>query len=179
MDGHFVPNLSLGPVIVEAIHRVSRLPLDVHLMIEHPEQYIRSFLEAGGSRITVHIEATGLRNESILRRTLEQIRQGNAAAGLSLRPRTMAESVLPFLAEVDQLLVMTVEPGFGGQSFLSEVVPKITQLRHSFKGNIIVDGGINAETGRVCRQAGADVFVAGTYIFKSSSYEQAILSLRG
>ena len=179
MDGHFVPNLTIGPVVVEAIRRASRLPLDVHLMLDHPEQYVKSFLDAGAHYVTVHVEAPGLRSGAVLRHTLASIRQAGAMVGLSLRPRTTAQAVRPFLDTLDLVLVMTVEPGFGGQAFMPEAVPKVQQLRGWFAGDIAVDGGINAETGRVCREAGANVFVAGTYIFQSDSYPGAIQSLRG
>ena len=179
MDGHFVPNLTIGPVVVEAIRRSSRLPLDVHLMLNHPEQYVKPFLDAGAQYLTVHVEAPGLRSETLLRKTLETIRQAGARAGLSLRPRTTAEALKPFLDVTDLILVMTVEPGFGGQAFMPEVVPKLTTLRQWFHGPLAVDGGINADTGRACRSAGANVLVAGTYVFRSASYREAIQSLRG
>jgi ribulose-phosphate 3-epimerase len=179
MDGHFVPNLTIGPVVVEAIRRSSRLPLDVHLMLEHPEQYVKPFLDAGAHLLTVHVEATGLRSEALVRKTLGEIRRGGGRAGLSLRPRTSAEALKPFLESLDLILVMTVEPGFGGQAFMPEVVPKVRQLRQWFPGDLAVDGGINAQTGALCREAGANVLVAGTYVFKSASYADAIRSLRG
>ncbi len=178
-DGHFVPNLTIGPVVVEAIRRVSRIPLDVHLMINHPEQYLKAFLDAGSHYLTAHVEAPGLGKESAILKTLETIRTSGARAGLSLRPRTNAEALKPFFGSLDLILVMTVEPGFGGQAFMPEVVPKVKQLRTWFAGDIAVDGGINGETGRVCREAGANVFVAGTYVFRASSYRDAIQSLRG
>ena len=178
MDGHFVPNLTIGPVVVEAMRRSSRLPLDVHLMLDHPEPYIKPFVDAGAASLTVHIEAPGLRDERTLRRTLEAIRRVGARIGLSLRPRTQAQAVFPFLEGTDLLLVMTVEPGFGGQPFMPEAVPKIGELRERFAGDIAVDGGINAITGRRCREAGANVMVAGTYIFQATSCREAIASLR-
>ena len=178
MDGHFVPNLTIGPAVVEAIRRAARIPLDVHLMLNHPEQYVKPFLEAGAHYLTVHVEAPGLRSEGLLFKTLETIRQGGARAGLSLRPRTSAESLKPFLGSLDLILAMTVEPGFGGQAFMPEIVPKVRQLREWFAGDLAVDGGINAETGRACREAGANVFVAGTYLFHAASYKDAIRSLR-
>lgn len=179
MDGHFVPNLTIGPVVVEAIRRVSHIPLDVHLMISHPEQYLKQFSGAGAHLLTVHVEAPGLRSESLLLNTLESIRKLGVLAGLSLRPRTTAETLKPFLSSLDLMLVMTVEPGFGGQAFMPEVMPKLRQLREWFKGDIAVDGGINAQTARLCREAGANVFVAGTYVFRATSYQEAIRSLRG
>ena len=178
MDGHFVPNLTIGPVVVEAIRRASRIPLDVHLMIDHPEQYLKAFIDAGSHYLTVHVEAPGLRTESVLVNTLETIRKQGARAGLSLRPRTSAEALKPFLKHLDLILVMSVEPGFGGQAFMPEMTPKVRQLREWFTGDLAVDGGINAQTGRQMRDAGANVLVAGTYVFHSTSYQDAIRSLR-
>ena len=178
MDGHFVPNLTMGPVIVEAIRRVSRIPLDVHLMLEEPQDYIKPFLDAGAHYLTVHREARGLRALAALERTLKAIRRGGAGAGLSLRPRTPATAARPFLDLLDVILVMTVEPGFGGQSFMAPVVQKIGHLRRWYSGHLVVDGGINAQTGQICRQAGANVLVAGTYVFKAKSYRDAITSLK-
>ena len=179
MDGHFVPNLTIGPMVVEAIRRASHLPLDVHLMLNHPEQYVKPFVDAGSHYVTVHVEAPGLRSESFLHQTLESIRRLGAKVGLSIRPRTAAEALKPFLGALDLILVMTVEPGFGGQAFMPEVVPKVRQVREWFAGDVAVDGGINADTGRLCRDAGANVVVAGTYVFRSESYAHAIQSLRG
>jgi ribulose-phosphate 3-epimerase len=178
MDGHFVPNLTIGPVVVEAIRRASRIPLDVHLMIDHPEQYLKPFVDAGAHYLTVHVEAPGLREPSVMRKTLEAIRRAGVRAGLSLRPRTETKALAPFLEALDLILVMTVEPGFGGQAFMPDVVPKVRQLREVFAGDLAVDGGINAQTGWACRQAGANVLVAGTYVFHSVSYRDAIESLR-
>jgi len=178
MDGHFVPNLTIGPVVVEAIRRASRIPLDVHLMMSHPEQYVKAFVDAGSHYLTVHVEAPGLRTESVLVNTLGMIRKHGARAGLSLRPRTSAEALKPFLESLDLILVMSVEPGFGGQAFMPDMIPKVRQLRAWFAGDLAVDGGINAQTGRQMRQAGANVMVAGTYIFRSGSYKDTIASLR-
>ena len=178
MDGHFVPNLTIGPAVVEAIRRASRVPLDVHLMLDRPQELLKPFLDAGAHYLTVHVEAEGLRSESVLRSALDTIRRADARAGLSLRPRTGAEALRPFLDAVDLVLVMTVEPGFGGQAFMPEAVPKVRQLRAWFAGDLAVDGGINALTGRQCREAGANVLVAGTSIFRASSYTDAIRSLR-
>ena len=179
MDGHFVPNLSMGPAVVEGIRRVTKLPLDVHLMIDDPQRHLRPFLELGSRTITPHIEAEGLRSQAAVERLVDAIHQAGARAGLALRPRTQAEAVKPFLPKLEQVLVMTVEPGFGGQAFIPEAVPKVRQLRAWFAGDICVDGGINAETGRLCREAGANILVAGTYVFKSPSCQAAIQSLRG
>ena len=178
MDGHFVQNVTIGPVVVEAIRRASRIPLDVHLMIDHPEQYVKAFVDAGSHYLTVHVEAPGLRTERVLVSTLETIRKQGARAGLSLRPRTSADALKPFLGSADLILVMSVEPGFGGQAFIPEAIPKVRQLREWFTGDLAVDGGINAQTGREIRDAGANVLVAGTYIFRSGSYKDTIASLR-
>ncbi len=178
MDGHFVPNLTMGPVVVEAVRKSTRLPLDVHLMLDHPERYIPQFRNAGADLITVHVEAQGLRDETTLRNTLDAIRRSGARPGISVRPRTSAESLKPYLNDAELLLVMTVEPGFGGQAFIPEAVPKVRQLRGWFGGDISVDGGINSDTGRQCREAGANVFVAGTYVFRAASYRDAIASLK-
>jgi len=179
MDGHFVPNLTIGPVVVEAIRRASRIPLDVHLMIDHPERSLQQFLDAGAHYLTVHVEAPGLREAAALRHALQTIRRGGAGAGLSLRPRTAARAITPFLESLDLVLVMTVEPGFGGQAFLSEVVPKVREVRKRFAGDLAVDGGITPQTARRCREAGANVFVAGTAVFRSASYRDVIQALRG
>ena len=178
MDGHFVPNLTIGPVVVEAIRRASRIPLDVHLMIDHPEQHLKAFIDAGSHYLTVHVEAPGLRTESVLVSTLESIRTQGARAGLSLRPRTSAETLKPFLEHLDLILVMSVEPGFGGQAFMPDMIPKVRRLREWFAGDLAVDGGINAQTGRQMRDAGANVMVSGTFVFRSTSYRDAIRSLR-
>jgi ribulose-phosphate 3-epimerase len=178
MDGHFVPNLTMGPVIVEAIRKCTKLPLDIHLMVDHPEQCAQSFIDAGSEMLTLHIEAEGVATAAKLVKALRHIKAAGARAGLSVRPRTKAESLKPFLSQLDLVLVMTVEPGFGGQAFIPEVVPKVAQLRQWYAGDLSVDGGINAETGRLCRQAGANVFVAGTYVFRAASCKQAIESLR-
>jgi ribulose-phosphate 3-epimerase len=178
MDGHFVPNITMGPRIVEAIRRASRIPLDVHLMLDHPEEYVKAFIDAGAHYVTVHVEAAGLKNAQILRKTLDTIRALGGKAGLSLRPKTAAGAAAPYLDAVDLLLIMTVEPGFGGQAFIQDVVPKITEVRRGFAGDLSVDGGINAETGRRCREAGANVLVAGTYVFQSPSYRDRIQALK-
>lgn len=179
MDGHFVPNLTIGPVVVEAIRRVSRLPLDVHLMLDHPERYLTPFIDAGSHYLTVHVEAPGLQGDVALRKALEGIRRLGARSGLSLRPRTSVETIKPFLDVVDLVLVMSVEPGFGGQDFMPEAIPKVQTLRAWFAGDISVDGGITAQTARQMREAGANVLVAGTYVFRSRSYRDTIRSLRG
>ncbi|MBI3333087.1 MAG: ribulose-phosphate 3-epimerase [Candidatus Omnitrophica bacterium] len=174
MDGHFVPNLTIGPQAVSALRPVTRLPLDVHLMIEQPERYLRAFVEAGADRVTVHAEAC-----SDLARVVRQIRQAGAKVGVALRPQTGLGLLDPCLDQIDLALLMTVNPGFGGQSFMPEVLPKIEALRKRFGRHIQVDGGINQETARSTRSAGADVMVAGTYIFRAADAKQAIASLKG
>ena len=178
MDGHFVPNISFGPVIVEAVHRVASRPLDVQLMIEHPEQYVDAFLKAGTDHLTVHVESDGLKNPATLTTFLRDLRRRKIRAGLSVKPKTPAEALRPYLDEIDQILVMTVEPGFGGQAFLPEMLEKIRQCRAWFSGDIVVDGGINPQTAKLVCEAGANVLVAGTAIFRQSNYRDAIQALR-
>lgn len=175
MDGHFVPNLTIGIPVVASLKKISPLPLDVHLMIEKPEKYVDDFLKAGSDWLTIHVEAT-TEVESCLKR----IRQFGSRAGLTLRPRTPVEKVLPFLSLCDLVLVMTVEPGFGGQSFMEDQVAKITRLRQEIKRQnlktlIEVDGGVSDKT--LPHLSEADVLVAGSYIFKND-YAQAIASLK-
>ena len=176
MDGVFVPNLSVGIPIVQAARKVSPIPLDVHLMIVKPEKYIEAFVQAGANFITIHIEAT-----RDVARVLKHIRELKAQAGISLRPSTPVESLFPFLNLVDLVLVMTVEPGFGGQSFMSEQVHKIEwlhQMRESqqYPYLIQVDGGINSETAPACSLA--DSLVSGSYIFNSVNVKEAIEKLK-
>ncbi|MGQ0600256.1 MAG: ribulose-phosphate 3-epimerase [Anaerolineales bacterium] len=179
MDGHFVPNITMGPLVVEAARRATRLPLDVHLMIEQPERYLADFAKAGADSIIVHAE-TCLH----LHRTLQQIKELGKRSGVALNPATSATAISEILADVDQVLVMTVNPGFGGQKFIHGTLPKIQQLRRSLaeRGldtDIEVDGGIDAETAPLAAQAGATVFVAGNAVFKfGSSIAEAIGKLR-
>ncbi len=174
MDGHFVPNLTVGPFIVKAIRRVTQLPLDTHLMIEDPEKYIPAFAEAGSDSITVHAEACRGR----LADTLRLIRSHGKRSGVSLKPATPIAEIEPHLSAADLVLMMTVNPGFGGQAFMPEVLPKIKQLRTHYGGDIEVDGGINAETARSTVLAGANVLVAGTAIFGKPDVKKAIEALR-
>ena len=165
MDGRFVPNITMGPLVVEAARRSTRLPLDVHLMIVEPERYIEAFAEAGANRITVHIEAS-----PHLHRTLQSIHALNCAAGVALNPHTPANHLSEIMHMVDVILVMTVNPGFGGQAFLPETLPKIAQLRRMIvdSGRQIdlgVDGGIDTQTVRQVVDAGANVLIAGSSIF--------------
>ena len=174
MDGHFVPNLTIGPQAVSALRPVTKLPLDVHLMIEAPDQYIPSFIEAGADRVTVHAEAC-----PDLKKVVEQVRRLGAKVGVAMRPQTGIEMLNSVLDQIDLALLMTVNPGFGGQQFMAEVLPKIEHLRKRFDRYIQVDGGINHETARATQSAGADVMVAGTYIFQAADASQAIASLKG
>lgn len=174
MDGHFVPNLTIGPVVVKSIRPVTKLPLDVHLMIENPERYVESFAKAGADIITFHIEA-----EDDPREVIKLIKYFKKKAAVSIRPKTPLSAIEPFLASVDMVLIMTVEPGFAGQEFILDCLPKIKELRKIFKKDIQVDGGINASTAADVREAGANVIVAGTAVFGTKNYAEAIKNLRG
>jgi len=174
MDGHFVPNLTIGPAVVKSIRPHTQLPLDVHLMIESPWDYVESFRQAGSDWITVHVEACGDKTSS----TLKQIRDCGAKPGLSLRPKTPLNAIRSYLKEAELVLIMTVEPGFGGQAFMEDQLEKIQQLSQEFSGLISVDGGIDGRTGAECVRKGANVLVAGTSIFGASDRKQAIQNLR-
>ncbi len=196
MDGHFVPNLTFGPPIVSAINQATNLFLDVHVMIYNPYEWVERYVEAGADRITFHFEAT-----EDVEETLNYIRRCNVQAGLALCPSTPASMVAKYLHLVDLVLLMTVEPGFGGQSFMPEVIDKIYETRdlcrqlrvckgghqvatdHEFEAalplDLQVDGGINLETARLCLDAGANVFVVGSYLFKAPDMAQAIHALHG
>ena len=178
MDGHFVPNITLGPVVVEAARRATDLPLDVHLMIEGPERYVGDFVKAGASTVGVHVETC-----PHLHRTVAQIRESGARACVVLNPATPVEMVRPVLADVDQVLVMSVDPGFGGQRFIEAVLPKIAELRRWIDAggrdvDLEVDGGIAAGTVGRAAAAGANVFVAGNAVFTAADYAEAIGTLR-
>ncbi|MDO8525539.1 MAG: ribulose-phosphate 3-epimerase [Candidatus Omnitrophota bacterium] len=174
MDGHFVPNLTIGPVVVKSMRLVTKLPLDVHLMIESPGKYVESFAKAGADIITFHIEA-----EDDPEEVIKLIRYFKKKVGVSIRPKTGIASIEPILAMVDMVLVMTVEPGFAGQDFLSDCLSKIEDLRKIFKKDIQVDGGINISTASEVRRCGANVIVAGTAVFGTKNYAGAIKNLRG
>ena len=177
MDGHFVDNISFGPAIVGFVRKQTKLPLDVHLMIEHPDHYVPRFVEAGANSITVHVESEAKHDVA---KTLQQIRDAGCRAGLTLNPATPFAAVEPLLRQIDLLLVMTVHPGFGGQSFRADQMEKVKRAKSlSDKIDIEVDGGINAETAHLSIQNGANVLVAGTSIFKASDYAKAIRDLRG
>jgi ribulose-phosphate 3-epimerase len=176
MDGHFVPNITFGPDTIAAFRKATKLPLDVHLMIERPDMYAEKFIDAGADHVIVHLEA---RHD--VAKTLAVIRGRGKSAGLAINPGTPAEGALPFLGQIDELLVMTVNPGFGGQAFMPEMLPKIRVLRSAARDlPIIVDGGINPETGRQCAEAGATVMVAGNSLFRHKTLDlgEAIAELR-
>ena len=181
MDGHFVDNISFGPAIVKFVRGLTKLPLDVHLMIEHPDHYLPRFVEAGASSITVHVESESAHDVG---KTLQQIRDAKCRVGLTLNPATAFAEVEPFLNQIDLLLIMTVHPGFGGQSFRADQMVKVKRAAewnraHDRKIHIQVDGGINPETARVSIENGANVLVAGTSIFHAKDYAKAIRELRG
>lgn len=166
MDGAFVPNITVGPMIVEACRRGTRLPLDVHLMIEQPERHIESFVKAGADRLTVHVEAC-----PNLHSTLQFIQSLGVKAGVTLKPSTPAAMLQPVLSTVDLVLVMTVNPGFGGQTFIPEMLPKVAELRRMLdeigsSAWLEVDGGVSEQTIPGLKAAGANVFVSGTSVFK-------------
>jgi ribulose-phosphate 3-epimerase len=178
MDGHFVPNITMGPLIVKAAKRVTRLPLDCHLMISEPEKYVDVFAEAGADIVTVHAEAA-----THLHRLIQQIRQKGVKPGVSLNPATPLDTLEYVLGDMDMVLLMTVNPGFGGQDFIEAVVPKIKRLRHMIEErgldvDIEVDGGIGPDTISKVSSAGANVFVAGSAIFGSKDYAATIRLMR-
>jgi ribulose-phosphate 3-epimerase len=178
MDGHFVPNITIGPPVVEAVKRSTNLPLDVHLMIEQPERYIEAFANAGADTIGVHVETC-----PHLHRTVAQIRENGARACVVLNPSTPASSIEPVMGDIDQVLVMTVNPGFGGQRFIYSMLPKIETIRgwideRDLAVDLEVDGGVSNETILAAAAAGANVFVAGTAVFGTDDYREAITCLR-
>ena len=178
MDGHFVPNITMGPLVVEAIRPITKLPLDVHLMIENPDQFIESFVKAGADYITVHVEAC-----KHLHRTIQHIRSFGVKAGVVLNPATPIEMIKHVLKDIDMVLLMTVNPGFGGQSFIKSVLPKIKQVKElidqeGLNIEIEVDGGINPETAKLCTDAGANVLVAGSAIYNHEDRKKAINEIR-
>jgi len=176
MDGHFVDNISFGPAIVGFVRKQTKLPLDVHLMIEHADHYVPRFVDAGANSITVHVEREAKHDVG---KTLQQIRDADCRVGLTLNPETNFKLVEPFLGKIDMLLVMTVHPGFGGQKFRTDQMEKVKRAKSlNDQIDIEVDGGINAETAPASIQNGANVLVAGTSIFKTNDYAKAIRDLR-
>lgn len=178
MDGHFVPNITLGAPIVKCIRKSSALPFDVHLMISDPYKYIPDFVNAGSDIITFHAEA-----DSDIEKTIDLILASGKKAGLSVKPKTPVESVYPYLDKLSMVLVMTVEPGFGGQSFMEDMMPKVSAVRSEIdrRGldvDIQVDGGINKDTISIAAKAGANVFVSGNAIFSSDNAEKTIADFK-
>ena len=178
MDGHFVPNITIGPLVVEAVKRATDLPLDVHLMIEDPDRYLEDFARAGSTLMTVQVEAC-----VHLHRTIQAIKALNVKAGVALNPATPLSTIEWILEDVDLILIMSVNPGFGGQKFIPQALQKISALKPMIRAKnpnvlIEVDGGINQETIRSAAEAGADVFVAGSAIFGSSDYGKTMGKLR-
>jgi len=179
MDGHFVPNITIGPLVVRAARKATKLPLDVHLMIENPDRYIPDFAKAGADIITIHAEASKNLDEDI-----ELIKMNNVKPGVVLNPATPAEKVFHVLDKVAMVLVMSVNPGFEGQKFMPEVLPKIREIKARVAGfqfpvDIEIDGGINLETAKEAVKAGANILVAGSAIFYSKDYAAVIKGLKG
>ncbi|MCX5678535.1 MAG: ribulose-phosphate 3-epimerase [Candidatus Omnitrophica bacterium] len=174
MDGHFVPNITIGPVVVKSVRPVTKLPFDVHLMIKNPLSYVEPFVKAGSDIITFHIEADDDPMEVI-----KLIRYFKKRVGISIRPKTGVKAIEKILPMVDMVLVMTVEPGFAGQGFMNDCLPKIEEARKIFKKDIQVDGGINELTAPEVIKAGANVIVAGSSVFGTKDYALAIKGLRG
>jgi ribulose-phosphate 3-epimerase len=178
MDGHFVPNITIGPPVIESIRKVTKLPLDVHLMIEHADCYIKSFAEAGADLLTVHVEAC-----PHLNRTLQTIRELNVRAGVVLNPATPLSSLEEVLHEIDMVLLMSVNPGFSGQSFIPSILDKASNLRdimshYEDEIEMQVDGGVRVDNAGKIKEAGASVLVAGSAIFNSKDYKKTIQQLR-
>ena len=176
MDGLFVPNISIGIPVVKAIRPVTTLPLDVHLMIDRPIRYVEDFVKAGADWITIHIEADQPHNTLD---ALDKIHSLGCKAGIVLKPRTPAEAAIPYLEKCDMILVMTVEPGFGGQSFMADQMPKLKQLREWMDDInpdclLEVDGGVDANTHTICKENGADVLVAGSAYFKAADRKEFV-----
>ncbi len=175
MDGHFVPNITVGVPVVKSLRKVTNLVLDTHLMIENPEKFIRPFVQAGSDLLTFHYEACADRAGNII----DLIKAEGIKAGLSIKPKTDPREILPFINKLDLVLIMTVEPGFGGQEFMHECAMKIPVIRENAGNELIiqVDGGINNLTAKICTSLGANSLVAGSYIFNHDNYDTAIQSL--
>jgi ribulose-phosphate 3-epimerase len=178
MDGHFVPNITIGPLVVQGLKKLTSLPLDVHLMIEEPGRFIEAFAQAGSDWITVHVEVC-----PNLKQMIKKLRQLNVRPGIVLKPATSLKALYSVLDEIDLVLIMSVNPGFGGQSFISSTLKKIERLRkmidqYRYPLEIEVDGGIKIDNIREVSKAGADIFVVGTGIFKTKDYEETIQKLR-
>ncbi len=181
MDGLFVPNITIGIPVVKCIRPTTELPLDVHLMIDRPVRYVAEFCKAGADIVTVHVEADT--EENILK-ALDIVHGCGKKAGVVLKPKTPAEAVLPFLDQCDMVLIMTVEPGFGGQSFMADMMDKVSQVRawiteRGLACDVEVDGGVDPVTSKVCVAAGANVLVAGSAVYKAADISGRIQELRG
>ena len=180
MDGIFVPNITIGIPVTAAIRKITELPLDVHLMIDRPFRYVDDFCKAGADILTVHVEAD---TEENTRKALEKIRANGVKAAISVKPKTPAEAVLPFIDLCDLILVMTVEPGFGGQSFMADMMPKLKQIRAYIDElkpdcELEVDGGVNVQTAQICRKNGANVLVAGSAYFKAPNAADFVAAVK-
>ena len=175
MDGHFVPNITIGPVVVKYLRKATSLPLDVHLMIENPAKYVDDFVKAGSDMITVHIETLGLGELAAI---AKKLKAKGVKLGISLNPATPLAKIKKTLPLVDFVLVMSVNPGFSGQAFIPGAIKKVKELRAIFKKDISVDGGINHQTAKLVRDAGANILAAGSYIFGAKNTKKAINSLR-
>jgi ribulose-phosphate 3-epimerase len=178
MDGHFVPNITIGPLVVQGLKKLTSMPLDVHLMIENPERYVETFAQAGSDWITIHAEVC-----PHLKRMIKKIRQLNVRPGIVLKPATPIKTLYPVLDDIDLVLIMSVNPGFGGQPFIPSTLKKIERLRKIIDQNqypleIEVDGGVKIENIREVSIAGGDIFVVGTGLFKTKDYEETIRKLR-
>lgn len=181
MDGLFVPNISIGIPVVQSIRKVTDMPLDVHLMITQPVRYVEQFCDAGADLVTVHVESD---SEDQIHAAIRKIHVRGKRAGVVVKPQTPAEAVLPFLKEVELILVMTVEPGFGGQSFMADQMPKVRTIRQLIDQQnpaceLEVDGGVAPDTCKICIEAGANVLVAGSAVYKASDIPARIAELRG
>ena len=178
MDGHFVPNITIGVPVVKSLRSITNLPLDVHLMIENPDKYIEPFANAGADIITFHYEAEI--DYKQIKDTILKIKSFGVKAGISIKPKTNPDVLIPYLNEVDMVLIMTVEPGFGGQKFIQECAEKIEFVKEKSNKDLIiqVDGGINDITAKICKSYGANSLVAGNYIYKSEDIVQSIKALR-
>ncbi len=177
MDGHFVPNISFGPHVLGGIKKITNIPLDTHLMITNPLDFIDAFVEIGSSYITVHVEANKVQE------SINRIKASGVKAGITLKPKTKLETLYPYLDQVDLVLIMSVEPGFGGQKFMAEQLDKVKELvrlRTAYKYNYVIeiDGGINGETAKLAKAAGVDIAVVGSYVFNAKDRDTVIGSLR-
>jgi ribulose-phosphate 3-epimerase len=178
MDGHFVPNITVGPIVVENIRKKTSLFLDCHLMIEHPEKYVDAFIKAGADLITIHWETV---SDPLI--VIKHIRESGCKAGISINPETSFETIRDIIPEVDLVLIMSVHPGFSGQRFIPEVIPKLKQVSEIIKNTkkqifLQIDGGINNQNAGIVKKNGADVLVAASFIFKNNDYQKAIKQLK-